>query len=271
MKATPILALTANAVGETRAACLAAGMNDHIAKPISPQRLGGALARWLPGVAVARAVEPVPMTGLASRLAGIKGFDPELGMALAGDEDLFLGLLERFVTEHQDGVPGLDDCLATGQLEVARRMAHSLKGSAAAIGAEMLRRLAAGCEAAIARREDVKQARLLAFDLEYALIHFVAALHDRLPAPARPEGAAVEMSAAQLAEAVETLGCLLDSGDFGAQRFHRDIARQLADAFGAPAQAVAQAVRDHDYERAFALLATLQDNRRESPARSEMT
>ena len=259
---TPILALTANAFGETRTACLAAGMNDHIAKPVTPQRLYEILQRWLPAVQVTppAAVSRPEAGDWTSRLSAIDGFDPSVGLTLVGGEaDTFADLLQRFVTHYEDGVPALDNCLATGQREQARRLAHLLKGGAASVGAIALEKGAASLEAALLQARPTQELRLAAFNLEYELIHLVGALHDALPQqPAQESGTGlIRLSPAQLDEALDTLAGLLDAGDAGAERFCRDIASDLRAAFGDACNELASAVRNHDHERALTLLEAL--------------
>ena len=43
----PIVAMTASALSDDRARCLAAGMDDHLTKPMEPEVLRDLLARWL--------------------------------------------------------------------------------------------------------------------------------------------------------------------------------------------------------------------------------
>jgi two-component system sensor histidine kinase/response regulator len=136
-EALPIIAMTANATPQDRDRCLAAGMNDHLAKPIEPDLLWQTLARW------ARPQARLP--------SGIVGLDVDEALTrLGGRATLYLSVLKMFVEGHAHSAVSIHAALDEGRRSDAVRLAHTLRGTAASIGARELSEAAAGLEVAIA-------------------------------------------------------------------------------------------------------------------------
>ena len=146
LHALPIVAMTANAMASDRAACLAAGMNEHVGKPFDLDHLVGVLQR-LTGRTVTAVAQPLP------RPAGIECGAIELDAALrrlGGRRDVYRRLLANLVTD-LGRWPGQWGALAgAGRTDELRREAHALKGVAATLGAAHLSAQAAAAEHAFA-------------------------------------------------------------------------------------------------------------------------
>jgi ABC-type amino acid transport substrate-binding protein/DNA-binding response OmpR family regulator len=133
----PVVAMTAHAMSGERERCLAAGMNEHIPKPIDPARLFATLSHWLKN-ADKKPAQPTVAddTPLPDKLPGI---DLRWGVErIGGNKRLFRKLLAEFVTNHGNALQTVKRRLADGQYDEARRELHTLKGVAGNIGAHAL-------------------------------------------------------------------------------------------------------------------------------------
>ena len=141
----PIIALSAHARREERERCLNAGMNDHLAKPVKPDRLYACLMRWVqPGSTLEHPTSGGRSPDLPELLPDtLPGLDIFTGLTqLGGNVALYRKLLIEFGRTQDGRLAELRGSLAAGDLVRASHAAHSLKGVAGTIAATSVSSLA---------------------------------------------------------------------------------------------------------------------------------
>ncbi|TAN52897.1 MAG: response regulator [Methylococcaceae bacterium] len=143
MQRLPILAMTAHAMQEEREKCLAAGMNDHLAKPIDVQLLMKKLALWIGAERLAEAAKthvaaetieplepPIDFSGLSHVL------DVADGLKRIGKKaERYAGLLRLFQRHFQQLPQRARQLLDAGDYAELQHEVHGVKGVAGNIGA----------------------------------------------------------------------------------------------------------------------------------------
>jgi two-component system, sensor histidine kinase and response regulator len=186
---TPIIAVTGSESAADRRRCLAAGMDDYLAKPLRLQVLESLMARWAPREPLAsgaaepieppRAKRPAADPGRAVLDAHVVARLERLGAA-AG-EDLLGQLAALFLADAQARVGALRLALAEGDAAAVVRSAHTLTGSSGNLGATELSRLC-GILAADGRAAELVGRSALVDGIEAELDRVRAALGALVPA-----------------------------------------------------------------------------------------
>ena len=148
----PIIAMTAHAMKGDRERCHERGMDDYVPKPVKPETLMEILEKWLPrqpgGTEPAREeAEPPEMVPHEERSEEVSSDDgvwdrSVLLERLMGDEELMVELVETALEDIPKQIKHIHESLEADDIPTAERVAHTIKGACANLGAEKLRAIA---------------------------------------------------------------------------------------------------------------------------------
>ncbi len=262
----PIIAMTAHAMSGDKERSLAAGMNDHLIKPIDPDRLYASLLRWVRPYK-AKVYETKPLVRKESD--GIEDFyeffkntsdiDIDSGLEkVGGNKNLYIKLLREFIRDYGDVTHEIRELLESKEIGEAERMAHTMKGLTGTLGAEKLNSLFLSLELVIKENEitveKVKFDQQL-HEVEVELNSFVTQVTDALPKETKiSEESFSRVDKKEVLFQLEELKRLVEINDMASEDLLEEVHEKLATFMPDEAKALSDAIGAIDFKTASGIV-----------------
>lgn len=256
----PIIAMTAHATIEEKQKCLDSGMNDHISKPIDPGALYETAGRFYqasPDAILPCVVKTEPTN--TPDLPGLDGLDTQDGLGrVAGNQKLYLKLLRQFAEQQGPAVDEIRTALSEQDPALAERIAHTVKGVAANLGAKQVQSAASLLEEIIRHPGAESETESALEQVSLVLDPLLEGLRKFLPAPespAPPPESHTAVDPAETSAAADQLAKLLSDFDSSASEFIAANRPALSPLFrGSGLVEFEKLVENYDFAGAEALL-----------------
>ena len=278
-KDLPIIAMTAHVMAGDREKCFAAGMNGYVSKPVDPDRLYEELSRVLGVSAESEVVlrnsarktassgrgadTPVTKQPVAPSIV-VPGLDLEKTVrAMGGRGDLLERVLKSFVLDNRNATDALLQAIREENFEKIAYEAHRVKGQAAIIHAEALRKVSADIEM-LGKENDIAFCKKLYPEFKREFLRVVEAIKAAIPESFRDRKSSSsdlkEVSIDErLYEHLDAFEKLLQENDFAAGEMIEVLKEHSPEALQESLQEIDDSVQSLDFDTAHELLCTLRE------------